>query len=249
MSSCEPDQVLRGFCEVRGSGVSAVVESCEVRIGTAEWCHVANGKDGVWARVDDRAYGPWRLRGTPRTGVAALLARLRSRWQLALLTGDHEAGADAVRQLFPQEPNSIRCRQQPQDKLNAVNQWEADGQPVLMVGDGLNDAGALRAGTAGIAVSDQQSGFFPACDGLLQGSALARLDAFLAYASASKRLVMANMALSLLYNCIGLSFAVSGHLSPVIAALLMPASSISVLAISAAGSAALAHKYLQEDAP
>lgn len=98
-----------------------------------------------------------------------------------------------------------------------------------MLGDGLNDAGALMQSDVGIAVSDNTSRFTPACDAILDGACINRIDKLLSYAKAGKKIVTASFILSILYNIAGLSFAVSAGLSPLVAAILMPVSSISII--------------------
>jgi Cu+-exporting ATPase len=112
-----------------------------------------------------------------------------------------------------------------------------------MIGDGLNDAGALRRSNVGIAVSDDTNTFSPACDVILDGSALTRLPQFIRLAKAGKRVIAATFALSLVYNLIGVSFAVQGLLSPVIAAILMPASSISIVVLTTLSTRIIARRH------
>jgi Cu+-exporting ATPase len=102
-------------------------------------------------------------------------------------------------------------------------------QKVLMLGDGLNDAGALMQSDVGIAVSDNSAQFSPACDAILDGSKIGMIHELLAYARSGKKIVAASFTLSIAYNIVGLSFAVQGTLSPIVAAILMPASSISIV--------------------
>ena len=101
-----------------------------------------------------------------------------------------------------------------------------------MVGDGLNDAGALAQSDVGIAVSENINVFSPACDGILNASKLPRLDEFITMSRQSIRIIKISFLLSLCYNLVGLYFAVTGQLQPVIAAILMPLSSISIVAFA-----------------
>ena len=98
-----------------------------------------------------------------------------------------------------------------------------------MLGDGLNDAGALMQSNVGIAVSDNTAQFSPACDAILDGEKVQLLGKFIAFAKSGKTIVTASFILSILYNIVGLSFAVQGILSPMVAAILMPTSSISIV--------------------
>jgi Cu+-exporting ATPase len=123
----------------------------------------------------------------------------------------------------------IRFQQTPQDKLQYVHELQEQHRNVLMMGDGLNDAGALMQSEVGIAVTDNTALFTPACDAILEGSCVNRMAKLLQFAKNGKRIVLASFILSILYNIVGLSFAVSAHLSPMVAAILMPASSISIV--------------------
>jgi Cu+-exporting ATPase len=150
----------------------------------------------------------------------------------ALLSGDNAADKDRMAILFSRE-TELLFNQTPQDKLDYVrqlqNQQEAN---VMMLGDGLNDSGALKQSNVGIAVTDDTGVFTPACDGILHGSKIGSLDKFLELAKASTTILKTGFVISFGYNAIALSFAVSGHLTPLVAAILMPISSISVVAFT-----------------
>ena len=98
-----------------------------------------------------------------------------------------------------------------------------------MLGDGLNDAGALKQSDAGVVVAEDTNNFTPACDAILDARQFHLLPSFLDFARRSIRLVYFAYTFALVYNIIGLSFAVQGALSPIVAAILMPLSSISIV--------------------
>ena len=93
----------------------------------------------------------------------------------------------------------------------------------------MNDAGALKQSDVGIAVTEDISSFSPACDAILDASNLNMLPKFLNYSQSAIKIIYISFVISFFYNLVGLSFAIQGMLSPLIAAILMPLSSISVV--------------------
>jgi len=98
-----------------------------------------------------------------------------------------------------------------------------------MLGDGLNDSGALKQSDVGIVVSDDINNFSPSCDAIIDAKSFGRLPRFLKFSKISVRLIWVAFGISFLYNIVGLFFAITGQLQPVVAAILMPISSISVV--------------------
>ncbi|HEC43005.1 MAG TPA: hypothetical protein ENI20_09280 [Bacteroides sp.] len=101
-----------------------------------------------------------------------------------------------------------------------------------MTGDGLNDAGALMQSDVALTIADKVYHFSPASDAVLEANQFQNLAKFIRFAKTSILIVKLSFLMSFLYNIIGISFAISGNLSPIIAAILMPISSVSVVAFA-----------------
>jgi Cu+-exporting ATPase len=221
------------FTETPGGGIRGTIGAHTLALGSASWLDIATPDGhGTWLVLDGAVRGRFIVGQRERDGIATVVDALRrDHHRLALLSGDQPTAAPRFRALFG-DAADLRFAQSPHDKLAYVQDRQAAGASVLMVGDGLNDAGALKQSNVGIAVSDNVSLFSPACDAILAGHALPRLPAFLRFARLSTRVLKAAFAVSLLYNVIGVSFAASGYLSPLVSAVLMPLSSFSVIGFS-----------------
>jgi len=150
---------------------------------------------------------------------------------LHLISGDNERRSDALKLIFPSR-SVLLFNQSPAEKLERIDQWQHKGKQVCMLGDGLNDAGALRKADLGIAVSDDINNFSPGCDAILDGDAFAKLPKFFAFAKDAVKVIHASFAISLLYNVVGISFAVQGTMSPLFAAILMPISTVTIISFT-----------------
>src|SRR5690606_25954165 len=112
----------------------------------------------------------------------------------------------------------LHFNQKPYDKLQFIQRLQTQGgRKVLMIGDGLNDAGALMQSDVGMAVSDDTNNFSPACDAIIEGDKLSQLPSYVKLARSGQLIIKLSFAVSLLYNITGVSFAITGELSPVIA--------------------------------
>jgi Cu+-exporting ATPase len=191
---------------------------------------------------EDKPIGAFIFGNRYRERLGPMIRWLRKRFRLSVLSGDSDAEAANLRKWFGPEA-ILRFRQNPEDKLAFIRHVKQAGDHVAMIGDGLNDAVALAASEIGIAVSEDCNNFTPASDAILESSGLNRLPAFIMLCRANKKIIMASFLLSIVYNIIGVFFAVQGILSPMIAAILMPMSSICILLITI-GSGNLVAKWL-----
>jgi Cu+-exporting ATPase len=164
-----------------------------------------------------------------RPGIEEAAVELGGQHDISLLSGDHAGESPRWSRLFG---HRMRFRQSPEDKLAFVRQAQARGRRVLMVGDGLNDAGALAAADVGLTVSDDTACVVPACDAVISGERLAELPAFLRYACRARHVVVACFVVSVAYNAVGLTLALAGALTPLASAILMPVSSLTVIGLS-----------------
>ncbi|TYZ06918.1 HAD-IC family P-type ATPase [Hymenobacter lutimineralis] len=222
--------------EVAGQGVTAVVEGQEVRLGSAAFVGVAlaagaTSETRVYVGLNGEPAGYYTFHNVYRPALPALLASLKGRYALAVLSGDTAAEQDRLRALFGEDAE-LHFQQTPADKLAYIAARRAQGHTVVMIGDGLNDAGALRAADAGIALTDKLTNFSPACDAILDVSAFGQLTTFLGFSRACLRAVLITFALSFAYNGFGLAMAVQGKFTPIVSAILMPISSLSVMVVA-----------------
>jgi Cu+-exporting ATPase len=225
---------LCDFKEVPGKGIQALINGQFVQVGSAEFTGFTQRMNlnsaVVFVAIDHEVKGYFTIKIKTRERIKEMLSRLGSKC-VALLSGDNDADRLSMRSLF--HPSVQLCfNQSPHEKLAFVANLQSQGKKVLMVGDGLNDSGALKQSDVGIAVTDDTGVFTPACDGILDGKNLLLLDKFMALAKTSSVILKIAFGISFAYNAIALTFAITGHLTPLVAAILMPVSSISVVGFS-----------------
>jgi Cu+-exporting ATPase len=223
-----------GIVEEPGRGIRGVVGGEAVAIGSPAFIAATTGAipfgpDHATFIVAGQERGWVRIATAARPGVEDAARALAEGHDLFLVSGDHHVEQTRWERLFG---SRMRFRQSPDDKLSFVRAAREEGRRVLMVGDGLNDAGALAAADVGMAVSDGTACMAPACDAVIDGRRLVHLPRFLHYARRARQIVVLCFLVSIAYNAIGLTLALRGALTPLTAAILMPVSSLSVIALS-----------------
>ncbi len=225
---------LADFTEVSGSGIKGVVNNKQYYIGSPKWVGIPATNSlasEVHVKVNDTYLGYYKVENEYRKEFLEIIKELGQNYELHLLSGDNNSELENLKEFFPKQ-KQLLFNQQPIDKLEYIKSLKEKGSIVLMLGDGLNDAGALKQSDVGIVVSDDVYNFSPACDGILDAKNLNKLPLFLNLGKHSIKTLKISYAFSLIYNLIGLSFAVFNLLTPIVAAVLMPLSSISVVLIT-----------------
>ncbi len=218
------------FSETKGSGIEGIIDGNFIRIGSKDFIGISEkntSSSQVFVEINREYRGFFTVKPSFRENWQGVLLKLKTTFRLALLSGDNESEKENLQPFF--ENNNLKFHQKPQDKLDFIAAEQANGNHVLMIGDGLNDAGALRQSNVGIALSEDIQAFSPASDAILDASKFSKLTDFLSFSKISLNIVKASFVLSLVYNFVGIGWAVSGKLSPVMAAIFMPLSSLSVV--------------------
>jgi Cu+-exporting ATPase len=224
------------YNEFKGYGASAVINDHYVKMGSAKF---VTGKNSfstgtgskIYVTIDNDLLGCFNIRNSYRKDLGEIVSALGAKFKLKILSGDNSSEEPYLKTVFGDRTEML-FDQKPQDKLGFIKDLQYHGHRVLMIGDGLNDAGALKQSDVGIAVSDNTNNFSPACDAILSGKNFTRLKKLIHYCRKQKQIIYASFVLSILYNFVGLYFAVQGDLKPVIAAILMPVSSVSIVLLT-----------------
>ena len=238
---------VRQFSETTGRGISGIVNHRIITLGSAEFVtgeevNVFNGSS-VYVSVDGVLLGHFHIRNHYRPSIFNQVRQLSKQYRISVLSGDNEGERLNLQQELGMDVK-LFFNQQPHDKLNYIKELQEKGQKVIMIGDGLNDAGALKQSDAGIAVTESTNNFTPASDGILEADRLSQLSNYLRFTKANKQVVIASFILSIVYNIIGLTFALQGILSPLVAAILMPSSSLSIILLTF-GASSLYSRFLR----
>jgi P-type Cu+ transporter len=223
---------LDDYRETVGKGMESNHSQNRLKVGSAEYVGAPTSSGilntSVHISTNNEYKGRYIFYNEYRNGVEKVFNDLEKDYHLSILSGDNEGEKERLTELLPAK-TLYYFNQKPEDKLKYIRSLQEQGHTTIMVGDGLNDAGALAQSEVGIAVAENVNVFSPACDAILDASVFHKLFQFIKAAKASVNIIKISITLSFLYNVVGLYFAVTGQLSPIIAAILMPLSSISII--------------------
>lgn len=226
---------VSSFISHEGRGIEGEIAGHKIRLGSQKWLGVGDELVGNFTRVfvelQGEIVGFFEIKNEYRNGILDVLKKLKSFFQIHLLSGDSNAEERNLQSVFDQKAQ-LQFNQMPEQKTEHIKKLQEKGQVVMMIGDGLNDAKAFEQSDIGMAVIENENNFLPACDVILKVEQLSILDNLLNYIKRAKSILIACFIISIIYNIIGLSYAMQGLLTPVVAAILMPISTISIVGLS-----------------
>lgn len=224
---------LDTFEEIPGKGMQAVYQQKTYQIGLYSWIGAEKPESeetASYVKVGTTILGKFTFQSELRPGIAQCIIALKNIVKVHVVSGDSAKDKDLIDSNI--HPDMLVFHQTPEDKINYIEKLQREGKKVMMVGDGLNDLGALTQADVGVAVAEDVSQFSPSADAILEADKIFKMPMLIRQVLHAKTILKICFTFSILYNLIGLSFAVSGTLSPLIAAVLMPISSITIVALS-----------------
>jgi len=239
----DPFFKVNDFVEISGKGYEANIRDNHYKIGSAKFINVEpkEMETAVYISKNGVFLGKYIFKNEYRNGIKHLFEEL-SEYEKYILSGDNESEKTNLEFCRAKE---ILFNQSPEQKLEYIQYLQNNQKKVAMIGDGLNDSGALKQSDVGIAVADDSNSFTPSSDAIINGEKLIYLSDFLKLSKTAIKIVKITFIISLLYNIVGLSLAVMGMMSPLIAAILMPASSISVVIFTSVTAIYISRRYFK----
>ena len=236
---------IENFKETAGKGYEATVRGKVYKIGSAKFTHqeAKSLETAVYIERDGEFLGKYIFKNEYRDGLAEMAKELKD-YKIHVLSGDNSSEEQTLKNLIP-NITEMRFSQSPEDKLEYIKPLQDQGKKVAMLGDGLNDAGALKQSNIGIAIADDTNSFTPSSDVIMNGGVLTKLHDYFALTKDAMIIVKLTFGISFLYNVVGLTAAVLGEMSPLFAAILMPLSSISVVAFTSLSTWLRSRKYFK----
>ena len=223
---------LNDFVEIKGKGIAASYQDKNYQLGSSTFVgNVSSTENGtVFFAQDGKVIQEIHVMSAFRSSIPTLLSQWKDK-RIFVLSGDDEKD---LPELIALGFKTEQCffKQEPKDKAAFISERQKLGEKVLMLGDGLNDVGALGTANVGIALSEDMFRFTPSSDAILDAKHFHLLGRFFQVSKYAKVVLKVCLGFSITYNLIGLSFAISASLAPIVAAILMPISSITVVFLS-----------------
>jgi Cu+-exporting ATPase len=239
---------VENFREISGKGYEASVRGNVYKIGSARYNdqEPRNLETAVYISKNGEFLGKFIFKNEYRPKLRELFTKLTG-YKIFILSGDNSSEENQLKELIPNY-HGMAFNQSPEDKLNYIKNLQDQNMRVAMLGDGLNDAGALKQSNVGIAIADDTNSFTPSSDVIMNGDKVVTLDKYLNVCKGSITIVKMTFIISFLYNIVGLSYAVTGQMHPLFAAIIMPISSITVVAFTTLSTWILGRKYFKKQA-
>lgn len=237
---------ISGWKETPGSGLDAYIQGNRILVGSAKYVGMSaskedKGKATVYVRINDKVTA-FNILPDFRDDVPQMISKLNMNYSLSLLSGDNDGQRVTLEKLFG-DSSVLLFEQKPIDKLQYIEKMREKGKKVLMLGDGLNDAGALQQSNVGITLADDINNFTPSCDAILDARRFSRFPSLMKLAKAGRHVINFSFIISILYNIVGLYISVQGKMSPMIAAILMPVSTLSIVLATTGLSSLIAKRF------
>lgn len=241
---------IDSFEEFAGKGILACINNEIIKIGSSKFVLNENNSRSlpetaeVYVSRNANILGVFSVHNKYREGIEKMASRLTKAYPVAILSGDNDSEKNKLTQLFGNRAY-LNFHQSPVQKLEFIKLMQSQGKKVMMVGDGLNDAGALKQSNVGVSLTDDINNFTPSSDAVLSSAVITHLHRLLLFSKQSVNIIKASFVLSLIYNTIGIYFALQGTMSPLIAAILMPVSSVSIILFTTLSVNILARKTIK----
>jgi len=228
---------ISDFHEYPGHGISGCIDGFVYLLGSQRFLQAqgvevstslqAATASAVHAVVGAHYLGAFMVQNKSRESLSEIMAELSHNYKLGLISGDGESERERFVKIFPKD-SPMHFNASPTAKAKLIDELQKSS-PVMMLGDGLNDAEALGVAHLAIALSEDRANFSPSSDAILDAKSFHKLPVLLAQARQAKTTAIIAYVISFGYNIFGVSVALTGSLTPLFCAILMPLSSLSVI--------------------